>query len=101
MSGTHSFQINPDHGMFQCTGCGLTHDGGYGHKLPRELDQCDPPETGPGEWLHFGKVVGGMSEQQPRYGGRCINCRARITAQTAAEWHRKVKAPCPRCGKPW
>ena len=44
---------------------------------------------------------GGRMTEQPKYGGRCINCRTWITAETAAEWSRKVKAPCPNCGKPW
>ena len=39
--------------------------------------------------------------KQAKFGGRCINCRTWITAETAAEWFRKVKAPCPRCGRLW
>ena len=39
--------------------------------------------------------------EQPKYAGRCLSCRTWITAETAGEWSRKVKAPCPRCGKPW
>ena len=33
--------------------------------------------------------------------GHCLNCKAHIGADTAREWHLRVKAPCPRCGKPW
>ena len=45
---THSFQPTgqPEgqQGLWwRCTGCGLEHNGGYGHRLPPELDECINP----------------------------------------------------------
>lgn len=31
--------------------------------------------------------------------GRCLHCGRRITAYSAAEWSRAVKAACPHCGR--
>ena len=36
-----------------------------------------------------------------RFSGRCIHCRTLVEASSAAEWSRKVREPCPNCGKPW
>ena len=65
------------------------------------VDQEQPEERGnaPGLTMLTVQLEGGG--KQPKHGGRCINCRTWITAETAAEWSRKVKAPCPNCGKPW
>ena len=40
-------------------------------------------------------------KQEKQFAGRCIHCRTLITAETAAEWHKKVLAPCPKCGRAW
>ena len=42
-----------------------------------------------------------MAKQEKQYVGRCLSCRTWITAETAAEWSRKVRAPCPNCREPW
>ena len=33
--------------------------------------------------------------------GHCLHCGAHVGARTRGEWSRLVKAPCPRCGRPW
>ena len=33
--------------------------------------------------------------------GHCLGCGQHIGATTASEWGRKVRLPCPRCGRPW
>lgn len=35
------------------------------------------------------------------FNGHCLNCGRHISAPTAKAWHIVVKAPCPRCGRPW
>ena len=33
--------------------------------------------------------------------GHCLGCGQHIGATTAREWGRKVREPCPRCGRSW
>ena len=71
-----------------------------------------PPEGGRWRPAVAGRNGGSMSEDrkqpeltgmpsQPPHGGHCTHCGALITADTLREWHRKVRQPCPRCGRPW
>ena len=36
-----------------------------------------------------------------RFSGHCVHCGAHVSADTAKEWKMAVRAPCPRCGRPW
>lgn len=36
-----------------------------------------------------------------RHYGHCVHCGHHIGAQTSKAWSRKVKQPCPHCGRPW
>ena len=35
------------------------------------------------------------------FNGHCQSCGHHIAADTAKAWHRAVRGPCPRCGRPW
>ena len=43
--------------------------------------------------------LGGDDLAGVRHGGHCLGCKRPITAATSREWSRKVKAPCPHCGR--
>lgn len=36
---------------------------------------------------------------EPAHQGRCQGCKGVIAANTSQEWHRKVRRPCPHCGR--
>lgn len=43
----------------------------------------------------------GVDMTGDRHAGHCIHCGAHIGARSSAEWSRKVRQPCGRCGRPW
>ena len=52
---------------------------------------------------HRTMLIGSCScgEQLQKHQGHCLACGYHIGADSARTWHIKVRAPCPRCGKPW
>ena len=39
------------------------------------------------------------TEPEVKHGGQCMGCGKWVTASTAREWKKVVKAPCPHCGR--
>ena len=69
--------------------------------------QCGPPDSlswvrdrlhGAGELVTARRAAGFPAGVYAA--GRCLGCDCWIEAATADEWQRRVRLPCPHCGRP-
>ena len=84
----------PSDGVSACTtlpGPNVTNSTGEKRKL-REVVKMASQEQG-----RF--ALGGDDLAGAKYGGHCSGCRHPITAASSREWSKKVRRPCPRCGR--
>lgn len=69
--------------------------------MPRRRRKPTPEESAQALQLTAPEPNCSCGAPLQKYQGHCLNCKAHIGTDTAMEWHVKVKAACPRCGRPW
>ena len=68
-------------------------------------EQCGRPDSQ--RWIRDRLASADVQIRQPATipagvyaAGRCLSCGCWIEAATAEEWSRRVRQPCPHCGRP-